>query len=163
MWKVGRARTHRSKPERPDTGPELTARALRLLARREHTRLELGRKLAPHVEGPVELESALDDLAQRGWLSEERFVEQFVHARRGRFGPAHIRRALLQRGVAENLIAGTLATLKEGELAAARAIWVRKFKAPPKTIAERARQVRFLQARGFTTELAMRIVRGDAD
>ncbi len=160
MWKVGRAR--RSKPE-PDTGPELTARALRLLARREHTRLELCRKLAPHVEGPVELESALDDLAQRGWLSDERFVEQFVDARRGRFGPAHIRRALLERGVAEDLIAGTLATLKEGELAAARAIWVRKFKAPPKTIAERARQVRFLQARGFTTELAVRIVRGDAE
>jgi regulatory protein len=103
----------------------------------------------------------LDDLAHRGWLSDERFVEQFVHARRGRYGPAHIRRALLERGVAEEAIAGTLRQLKAGELDSARAVWARKFKAPPKTAEERARQVRFLQGRGFATELAMRVVRGD--
>ena len=102
----------------------------------------------------------LDDLTQRGWLSDERFVEQFVHARRGRLGPARIRRALLERGVAEELIAGALRGLKAGELEAARAVWARKFKAPATTHSERARQVRFLQSRGFTTELAMRIVRG---
>jgi regulatory protein len=150
----------RSKPDRSQAGPHLTARAVRLLARREHTRLELARKLAPHVENPHELEAVLDDLARRGWLSDERFVEQFVHARRGRFGPARIRRALLERGVAEDVITGALESLKGEEFAAARAIWTRKFKTAPTTATERARQIRFLQARGFGTALAMRIVGG---
>jgi regulatory protein len=152
----------RSKPDGPKVEPDLAARALRLLARREHTRLELCRKLAPHVEDPLRLEAVLDDLTSRGWLSDERFVEAFVHARRGRFGPARIRRALLERGVAEELIAGALPGLRAGELEAARAVWARKFKTPATTSSERARQVRFLQSRGFATELAMRIVRGSS-
>ena len=142
---------------------DLTARALRLLARREHTRVELCRKLAPHVDDPARLEAVLDDLARRGWLSDERFVEQFVHARRGRYGVVRIRRALLERGVADEVIAGALRDLKAGELDAARAVWVRKFKAPPKTSADRARQVRFLQSRGFEIEFAMRVTRGEPD
>jgi regulatory protein len=153
-------RPSRSKPDRLSVETELRARALRLLARREHTRLELCRKLAPHVDDPARLEAVLDDLASRGWLSDARFVETFVHARKERFGPARIRRALLERGVAEEVIAGALPSLQAGALDAARAVWARKFKAPAATPAERARQVRFLQSRGFTTALAMRIVRG---
>jgi regulatory protein len=141
---------------------DLTARALRLLGRREHTRLELQRKLAPHAEEPLEVQAVLNDLAERGWLSDARFVEQFVHARRGRFGPAHIRRALLERGVAEELVAGALGSLKEEELEAARAIWARKFKAAPRTAAERARQIRFLHSRGFGFDAAVRAVRSCA-
>jgi regulatory protein len=152
-------------PKRDPVGSvsDLRARALRLLARREHTRLELCRKLAPHADDPARLEAVLDDLAHRGWLSDERFVEQFVHARRGRYGPARIRRALLERGVAQEVIAGALRGLKAAELDAARAVWARKFKAPPRTAEERARQVRFLQGRGFDTALAMRVVRGDPE
>jgi regulatory protein len=142
---------------------DLRARALRLLARREHTRLELCRKLAPHVDDPARLEAVLDDLSHRGWLCDERFVEQFVHARRGRYGPARIRRALLERGVTEEAIAEGLRDLKAEELDSARAVWARRFKAPPKTSGERARQVRFLQSRGFAIALAMRIIRGDPD
>jgi regulatory protein len=136
---------------------------VRLLARREHTRVELCRKLAPHVDDPARLEAVLDDLARRGWLSDERFVEQFVHARRGRYGPARIRRALLERGVPDEVVAGALRDLKAGELDAARAVWARKFKARPKNSEERARQVRFLQSRGFAIGLAMRIIRGEPE
>jgi regulatory protein len=139
----------------------LTARALRLLARREHTRLELRRKLAAYAADPAIVEAVLDDLARRGWLSDERFVEQFVHARSRRFGPARIRHALLERGVAEDVIAHALARLQDGALDAARAIWVRRFKAAPVTAAERARQVRFLQSRGFSVDIAMRVLRGE--
>jgi regulatory protein len=153
----------RSSPDRADAVADLRARALRLLARREHTRVELCRKLAPHVDDPGRLEAVLDDLARRGWLSDERFVEQFVHARRRRYGPSRIRHALLERGVAEEVIAGALRDLKAGELDAARAVWGRKFKAPPKSSEERARQVRFLQARGFAIDLAMRVIRGEPE
>ena len=65
----------------PSPEAALRARALRLLARREHSRAELRRKLAPHVEEGVDLEALLDDFTQRGWLSEERFVEQTVRAK----------------------------------------------------------------------------------
>jgi regulatory protein len=154
------AAPRRSRRDGAGVAADLKGRALRLLARREHTRLELRRKLAAHAEDPLELDAVLDDLARRGWLSDERFVEQFVHARHGRFGPAHIRRALLERGVAEELISTALGHLKAGELEAARVVWARKFKAAPTNAAERARQIRFLEARGFATALAVRIVRG---
>ena len=141
-------------------GPSLAARALRLLARREHTRLELERKLAPHVPDSAELARLLDDLAARGWLSEARFVEQLVHAKRSRYGGARIRQTLMQRGVSEELIAPALAALKGTEVERARSVWSRKFRAPPSSTLERARQIRFLQSRGFSVEVAMRVVRG---
>jgi regulatory protein len=156
-------RPRRSKPESAKPKSDPTARALRLLARREHTRAELARKLAHDVEDPLALEALLDDLAARGWLSDSRFAEQFAHARRGRFGIAALRRALLDRGVPEDIVGRALEPLKEGQLEAARAIWARKFKTVPGTAAERARQVRFLQARGFATELALRVVRGGTE
>ncbi len=148
------------KPPRRKTEPSPAARALRLLARRDHTRLELERKLAPHVEDPAALSSLLDDFTARGWLSEARAVDQLVHARRSRFGSARIRQALVEKGVGQDLIAPALARLKETEDEAARAVWSRKFKSAPLTAAERARHIRFLQYRGFSVEIAMRVLRG---
>lgn len=142
--------------------PSLSARALRLLARREHTRLELERKLAPYADEPAALQSLLDDFTGRGWLSEARAVDQLVHARRGRFGASRIRQTLIEKGVSVELIATALETLKASELDAARAVWSKKFKAPADTPAARARQVRFLQYRGFSVDIAMRVVRGAA-
>lgn len=141
-------------------GPSPSARALRLLARRDYTRRELERKLAPHVEDPAELQRLLDDFTHRGWLSEARAVEQLVRARRGRFGAARIRQSLIEKGVSGALIVSTLETLRATELEAARSVWSRKFKAPPDTPSARARQVRFLQYRGFSVEIALRVVRG---
>jgi regulatory protein len=133
---------------------------LRLLARRDHTRVELERKLAPYAEDPAGLQSVLDDFTVRGWLSESRAVEQLVHAKRSRFGTARIRQALMARGVASEVMAPALESLKETEVDAARAVWTRKFKTAPGTAADRARQVRFLQSRGFSLNIAMRVVRG---
>lgn len=142
------------------TEPTLAARALRLLARREHTRHELAQKLAAYVEDAAELERVLDDFTVRGWLSEARAAEQLVRAKRGRFGAARIRQALTGKGVPQHLIAASLETLKATELETARAVWARKFRTAPGTPAERARHVRFLQARGFSVEIALRVVRG---
>jgi regulatory protein len=130
-----------------------------LLARREYTRRELAEKLSPHVEDRAELEALLDDFTHRGWLSEARVVEQVVNAKSRRLGPLRIRRALLDRGVPEALITPALAGLKGTELEAARAVWIRKFRTPA-SASDRARQVRFLQSRGFSIEVAMRVVSG---
>lgn len=137
----------------------LRERALKLLARREHSRRELVRKLAPHSEDPDELERVLDELEARGWLSERRVVEQVVHARRTRFGARRIERELLEKGVSEEAVAVALPELKAGELEAARAVWRRKFGRQPRTAAERARQARFLQGRGFPLDVILKVIK----
>ncbi len=154
-----RQRPPQSKPE---TGPGAAARGLRLLARRDYTRRELHAKLAPYVDDPAELESLLDDFTARGWLSEARVLDQVVQAKRAGMGLSRIRHVLLKRGVPEDLIAPALETLKESELETARALWVRKFGRVRGSVADQARQVRFLQSRGFSIEVAMRVVRGRA-
>lgn len=146
---------------KPKSNPELTprSRALRLLARREHSRSELERKLSAHVD-ETELSTVLDELTQQGWISEARVVEQLVDAKRGRYGPARLRQLLLAKGISDDLIAPALARAKSGELTLARSVWSRRFHAPPRSREERAKQVRFLQARGFSTDTALRVVSG---
>jgi len=136
---------------------------LRLLARREHTRRELAAKLAPHVEAPEELQALLDEFTERGWLSEARFVDQVVRMKCARLGPARIRRELLERGVSEELIAPALTTLRQSELVHARSVWAKKFRNTAANGEDRARQVRFLQSRGFSVGVAMRVVRSAGD
>ncbi len=139
----------------------LRGRALKLLARREHSRAELTRKLAIHAEDPAEVERVLDDFERRGWLSEHRVVEQLVHARRARYGARRIERDLREKGVSEEAVAAALAGLKAGELEAAREVWRRKFGGrPPRGPADRARQVRFLQGRGFGLDTILRVIKG---
>ena len=144
--------------------PTLRERALKLLARREHTRKELARRLAEHTDDSVEIERTLDECETRGWLSETRAVEQLVHNRRSRFGMRRIERDLEARGVSGEAAAAALAQLKPAQLDAARAIWRRKFGGkPPRNPAERARQARFLQGRGFELDVVLKVIGGEED
>ena len=138
----------------------LRAHALKLLARREHTRRELERKLAAEAEDPAAIEGVLDEFEARGWLSESRLTEQFIHARKTRFGARRIERELRDRGVSEDTLSAVLPALKSGELERARAVWARKFKHQPAGAAERARQVRFLQGRGFDLDVIFKVIEG---
>ena len=141
--------------------PSLRDRALRLLARREHTRAELARKLSVHSEDPGEVERVLDDLERRGWVSERRVVEQRVHTLRKRYGARRIERDLRQKGVSDDAVVAVLAELKGSELEAAREVWRRKFGGrQPGRPADRARQVRFLQGRGFDLEVILKVIKG---
>lgn len=143
----------------PAQEPSLRVRALRHLARREYTRHELSRVLAPHAESAAEIDQLLDDFSKQGWLSETRAAEQLVHARRGRYGPARIRRDLEAKGVSAELVGSTVASLKEGEFEAAQAVWRKKFREPASNAAERARQARFLLGRGFSSEVITKLLR----
>ena len=137
----------------------LKGRALRYLSAREHSRGELGRKLARHSEDADEIERVLDELTARGWLSAERFVESVVHRRAERFGAARIRQELQQHGIDHAQAATALDALRHSEPERARAIWQRRFGAPPATPAEKAKQMRFLAGRGFSTEVIRRVLR----
>jgi len=130
------------------------------LARREHTRQELAQKLAPHAGSEAEVAAILDDFTQRGWLSEQRAAEQIVHARRGRYGPLRIRRDLEAKGVPAEVAAAALAAVQADELDAVRAVWRRRFREPPADAAGRAKQLRFLLGRGFSSEVIAKLLRG---
>lgn len=141
--------------------PSLRERALRLLARREYSRDELQRRLAPHAEDAEALEPLLDDLKRRGWLSEQRVVEQVVHARQAKFGGRRIAHELREKGVAEELIDGALAGFDE--LATARSVWAKKFGALPADANERGKQMRFLMSRGFGGETIRKVLQGSGE
>ena len=139
--------------------PDIRARALRLLARREHSRAELRRKLGPHVEEGADLEALLDDFTKRGWLSEERFVEQTVRAKSRRFGPLKIAHSLREKGIGEAEIAQAVALAREGESESLESAWRSRFGRIPADAAEKARQVRFLQGRGYSLQSIMDLLR----
>jgi len=140
----------------------LRDRALRLLARREHTRAELQRKLAPHAGEGDDLEALLDRLEGEGWLSERRYVEQLLASRGGRYGSLRIAQELKEKGVAGPLAEAALQEARRLDEASCRAVWAKKFGRVPRTPAERARQTRFLQSRGFSLEAIGKVLKGPA-
>jgi regulatory protein len=153
----------------------LRARALRFLAQREHSRAELARKLQRYARPPEpeetgeefsdsprefpepspqqsfsdEIALILDDFERRGWLSEARFVEQTAHRLSKRYGARRVVQTLREKGACDASIAEVKPYLKEQERGAALEALKRKFSGPPADATARARQMRFLQARGF--------------
>jgi regulatory protein len=141
----------------------LRVRALAMLARREYSRHELATRLAPFAADSAEVPALLDDFERRGWLSEERVVEQVVAARRRRFGAGRISFELRGKGISQPAIAVACEQLKESELDAARAVWQRKFGKRADSATGRARQIRFLQGRGFALETVLRVIKVAGD
>lgn len=131
---------------------------MQFLARREYSRTELHVKLQIYASPDDNIEALLDDLIKRGWLSDERAAEQMLAARRSRFGSQRITHEMRQKGIGEELISAAVPGLKEGELEAAHAVWQRKFGVAPQDEKEKARQVRFLQSRGFALDVIFKVL-----
>ncbi|HTN94130.1 MAG TPA: recombination regulator RecX [Gallionella sp.] len=144
----------RKKPE-----SSLRAQAMKILARREYSRAELRAKLLPCAREGDDIEAVLNELEKRNWLSDERAATQIMHSKRSRFGAQRIAHELRLKGIADNLIGDVLPQLRETELAAARVVWERKFGKLPQDAKERARQVRFLQSRGFAIDVIFQTLR----
>jgi regulatory protein len=144
--------------------PVLDAEALRrkaisLLARRDRSRSEMQRLLARRCENPALVTQVLDELAQRGWLSEARLASQLIDTRRSRAGAARIRQEMARRGLGRDVIETATAGLEATDLDAAVALWRRRFGTVAADRAERARQVRFLLQRGFGHGVALKVLR----
>ncbi len=136
----------------------LKGKALRLLARREHSRAELTQKLS--AEGTREdIQVVLDQLERSGLLSDARFAESFVSSRAARVGNARLRHDLRAKGIADDLIAAALPAETDSETSRAREVWLRKFGVAPTDRADYARQARFLQGRGFTVEVIRKVLK----
>jgi len=185
----------------PRQALSLKARAVGLLAQREHSRAELRRKLlrieqqqrarqaaaaqsagaigreggfdesegseplpseddaeVDSEAGAAAVDALLDALAADGYLDETRFVESRLHVRAGRFGTQRIQQELARHGL--RLDADQQAALRASELERAREVWLKRFGAEPSRTAEdRAKQTRFLLARGFAPEVVRRLLR----
>jgi regulatory protein len=146
-------------PSRKKPELSLRVRAMRYLARREHSRAELHAKLQPYVQEGEDLDAMLDELEKRNWLSDTRAAALLVDSKRGRFGTQRIAHELRQKGIAENLIAEAIPQLKETELEAARDVWRKKFGVLPQDAKEKAKQIRFLQSRGFSVEVTLKVLK----
>jgi regulatory protein len=135
------------------------ATAMNLLARREHSSKELRQKLiSRHYDVPV-VDQALASLIQERLLSDERFAESYVQYRSNNgFGPVRLRQELRERGIEDELIGHNLEGLEWQQLAAATR--QKKFGAVmPEDYQARAKQMRFLQYRGFTTDQIHRVLK----
>lgn len=143
--------------------PSLRERALGYLTRREYARAELHRKLQPYAAENDDIDALLDEFQRRGWLSEERYVDQMVHARRGKVGSRKLAHELRSRGVDEALVNRAVVELRADEEATARALWRKKFGTLPQTREEWARQARYLQGRGFGSALIVQLLKEAPD
>jgi len=146
---------------KPGFQPSLKGRALRLLSQREHSRVELERKLSAHEEVPGELAKALDELQARDFINDGRAIESVVHRRSGKLGSARIKQELAAKGLSGEAVAQAMESLKDTELSRAQEVWRKKFGSPPQDPQEKAKQLRFLITRGFNAEVVRRVVKGD--
>ena len=139
----------------PVSAAELKARALRYLARREHSRAELARKLLPFAESQQLLEGLLGELEGRKLLSNHRFAEMRTHILSRKYGAAKIRHDLKSKGVPDEIVDQVSAA---GEVERAASILHRKYRLPPASREEKAKRARFLQSRGFSTDVIRKLI-----
>ena len=147
--------------------PSLKGRALRYLSQREHSRAELERKLARHVEdsdaalAQTRIAQLLDELAALDLLSETRVAESVARSHASRYGSRRLKQTLLAKGLDAALVTATVEQTRSTEFERASQIWRRRYGQPAASAAEKARQMRFLAGRGFDAEVIRRVLRAE--
>ena len=135
--------------------PSLLARAVSYLSRREYSRRELGEKLRRLGS---EVDEVLDYLEEKGYLSNERFAEQFLRAKASRYGQSRLRMELRQRGLSGEEIDRAIEGLGGSEEDRAWSVWEKRFSSYPEDQKEKAKQIRFLMSRGFSYAVVSRVL-----
>jgi regulatory protein len=137
----------------------LKAQAVRLLARREYARADLEQRLLAKGAARDEVAAVLDELSTQGLLSNERFAHALVAQKSGSYSRRSIRGELKRKGVSGEAIDGALGDATIDDDAALLALWQRRFGTMPANDREKARQVRFLQSRGFELSAILKLLR----
>lgn len=144
----------------------ITARAVAMLARRDHSEKELRAKLALKLEpgeSARDIETAIVRLREMGFLSDERFAKSRVRVRASRAGDGAIRRELRGLGLEREVIDAAMGEIEESEEVRCWRLWSRRFGELAKDRKERERQIRWLLSRGFSMGVVLRVVRGEVD
>jgi len=148
---------------REQTKPSLRARAVRLLARRDYSRAELRQRLIARGALPTETDAVLDELERAGYLSDARYAQAVVAQKIGRFSRRAIAESLHMQHVPHATISEALESHALDDQAALAALWRRRFGVLPANDREKARQIRFLQSRGFALAAILRLLRAPPD
>ena len=135
-----------NKPEK-----SLESRALDIVARREVSRLQLQRKLAPYAQSEDELAAILDEFSARNWQSDTRYAEAYVNSKSPKHGALRLKQALAAQGISRELAQEFLPDA-DSELHNACQVLRKKFRQPATDFAEKQKQMRFLLYRGFEME-----------
>ncbi len=138
----------------------LKARAVDLLAQREYSRQALQEKLLSEQASAEDVAQALAQLEARGLVDDTRVAETLDNRRAGKLGSMRLRQELQAKGLSADVVADTVAALKDSELARALAIWQKKFGVVATDAATRNRQSRFLATRGFSGDVVRQVVAG---
>ena len=141
----------------------LRERVLALLARREHSRAELTRKLATAGFDREEINPLLDQFEAKNWLSDQRFAESYIADHLMKAGSIKLAYDLRQRGVSDTIIEAILGAKRSSEHDRAREVWKKKFGTPPVEAKEKAKQIRFLQSRGFSSDVIRKTLSGASE
>jgi len=125
-----------------------------MLACRDHSAYELSQKLVSKYPKHDQIAQVVADLHQAGLINEQRFVENYIYWRCNRgYGPLRIQQELRARGVPDAMIASALNITDNAWFAGVRKVWQKhckgRFAADYRL---KAKQMRFLQYRGFTSE-----------
>ncbi len=139
----------------------LKGRALRLLSGREQSRTELERKLSAHEEVPGQLSTVLDELEAKDFISQTRVVDSVINRRQAKLGASRIKGELQRKGIDAEAVTEAMDGLKATELERAREVWRKKFDSKTdagSSPADKAKQMRFLAARGFGSDAIRRVV-----
>ena len=137
----------------------LTARAIGYVARREYARAELRQKLLATGADRDAVEATLDELAALGYLSDARYAQAVVRQKSGGYSKRAIAQTLKAKGVVGDAVTEALAEVEQDDDAALAVLWQRRFGRAPADDRERARQVRFLQSRGFGLSAILKLLR----
>ena len=148
-----------------DQRKAIMRKAVALLALRERSRAELVQKLSDFFSGTDSalIESVLDELESKKYLSDERFARVRLMLRSSRYGDRRLRDELRQSGISESSIDSAFEDLKETEYERAKVLWDRKFGEVAKDPKEKAKQFRFLASRGFSFRVINRILENQED
>jgi regulatory protein len=142
---------------------ELVSAALKLLAGRDMSRADFTSKLRSREFSPGDVEAVADWCQAEGWLNEARYAEGASRRLGAKYGAKRVAQTLRQKGVDDEAISASMAALKESEVDRARILWSRKFGAAPSSADERAKQIRYLQSRGFGFDTIKKVINGADD
>jgi regulatory protein len=137
----------------------LKALAVGYLARREYSRAELRGKLVATGATRDEADAVLDEITSLGYLSDTRFATSVVGQKAGAMSKRAISASLKAKGVDPDVASAALAASDVDDHEAMVALWRRKFGSPPANDREKARQIRFLQSRGFALSAIFKLLR----
>ena len=152
---------------RGDARPvSIRSRAIALLARREYGRAELKKRLLARASDPetrddnaAVVDAVLDELAAEGLLSDDRYARSFVLRKANGYSARALSDTLKAQGLPDHSVHQALAERELDDDAVMRALWERRFGDPPRHEREKARQVRFLESRGFALSAILRLLR----